>query len=147
MNIEIARYPVDRSAWRPLADAPHLDDFLALVEPERPGGPSIVLARIDLRVASTGWIDSQRRTSINPIAWRPIPAHRVAIAGSWKRRDRTDRHHRRAQLIATLIVVIGGAAVDVGLHVLEDPTGGIVDLAIGEDHPPVPTDSPPPVKP
>ena len=86
MNIEIARYPVGREAWRPPADAPHLDDFLALVEPERPGGPSIVLARIDLRVASTGWIDSQRGAPINPIAWRPIPAHRVAIAGSWKRR-------------------------------------------------------------
>jgi hypothetical protein len=66
VNIEIARYPVDRSAWRPLADAPHLDDFLALVEPERPGGPSIVLARIDLRVASTGWIDSQTSTPCAP---------------------------------------------------------------------------------
>jgi hypothetical protein len=82
VNIEIARYPVDRSAWRPPADAPHLDDFLALVEPERPGGPSIVLARIDLRVASTGWIDSQKGTPILPLAWRPIPAHRVAFSSS-----------------------------------------------------------------
>lgn len=84
--IEIPRYPIDRDDWRPLADAPHLSDVLARVEPERPGGPSIALARLDLRVCSTGWIDSDTHKPITPLAWRPIPGHRVAMAGSWKRR-------------------------------------------------------------
>jgi hypothetical protein len=30
VNIEIARYPVDRSAWRPPADAPHRASFACL---------------------------------------------------------------------------------------------------------------------